>query len=204
MRILEKKINFNLKKLKLLLFFAQYVHFILTDKLQKATSLGAREVVYDSIYNQITKVLSIIALHSPLKFNAIRDVIAYDRPSYFLRFLMVYILRNVERDFNVRIRFSARSQLTVIPTSIFLLASAQWSERECFDGFGLKFFGNLDIRKILSDYSFWGFAGRKDFPLVGISAFVYSLIFLRVSKIRGNLNDLWSLFFQKTLLIARV
>lgn len=190
MEIVEKKINFNLKKLKLILYFSQYIHFILTEKLQKRTSIGSKEVVYDSVYSKVTKVLSILSMHTPLKFNSIRDIVAYDRPSYFLRFIMVYILRNVDRDFNVRVRFAARSQLTIIPTSIFLIPSAQWPERECFDLYGLKFFGNLDLRKILSDYSFWGFAGRKDFPLVGISAFVYSLIFLRVSKIRGNLNDI--------------
>jgi len=33
--------------------------------------------------------------------------------------------------------------------------------------FGIFFFGNLDLRRILTDYGFEGFPLRKDFPLTG-------------------------------------
>jgi len=40
-------------------------------------------------------------------------------------------------------------------------------ERECWDLFGLFFFNNNDLRRILTDYGFKGFPFRKDFPLTG-------------------------------------
>jgi len=33
--------------------------------------------------------------------------------------------------------------------------------------FGVLFVGNMDLRRILTDYSFEGFPLRKDFPLTG-------------------------------------
>jgi NADH-quinone oxidoreductase subunit C len=48
-----------------------------------------------------------------------------------------------------------------------LYRSAGWLEREMFDLFGIFFFGNSDLRRILTDYGFMGFPLRKDFPLSG-------------------------------------
>ena len=45
--------------------------------------------------------------------------------------------------------------------------SANWLEREIFDMFGVKFIGNFDLRRILTDYGFLGYPFRKDFPLSG-------------------------------------
>lgn len=42
-----------------------------------------------------------------------------------------------------------------------------WLERENWDMFGIFFFGNNDLRRILTDYGFEGFPLRKDFPLTG-------------------------------------
>jgi len=40
-------------------------------------------------------------------------------------------------------------------------------EREVFDMFGVYFFLNTDLRRILTDYGFFGYPLRKDFPLTG-------------------------------------
>jgi len=40
-------------------------------------------------------------------------------------------------------------------------------EREVFDLFGVYFFLNTDLRRILTDYGFVGNPLRKDFPLSG-------------------------------------
>lgn len=39
--------------------------------------------------------------------------------------------------------------------------------------FGIKFINNWDLRKILTDYTFFGFPLRKDFPLSGYSEHYY-------------------------------
>lgn len=47
--------------------------------------------------------------------------------------------------------------------------------------FGIFFFGNNDLRRILTDYGFRGHPLRKDFPLVGYLESRYSDLKKRVS-----------------------
>ena len=56
-------------------------------------------------------------------------------------------------------------------TSFFY--SAVWLEREIFDFFGLYFFFNKDLRRILLDYGFIGNPLRKNFPLSGFIELFY-------------------------------
>lgn len=45
--------------------------------------------------------------------------------------------------------------------------SARYYEREIFDLFGVYFYKNQDLRRILTDYGFLGYPLLKDFPLTG-------------------------------------
>jgi len=58
-------------------------------------------------------------------------------------------------------------ELSNLFSVVSLYKSANWSEREIFDFFGIFFFGNTDLRRILTDYGFKGFPLRKDFPITG-------------------------------------
>lgn len=49
-------------------------------------------------------------------------------------------------------------------------------EREVYDMFGIVFINNWDLRKILTDYTFFGFPLRKDFPLSGYLELTFSEI----------------------------
>ncbi len=44
---------------------------------------------------------------------------------------------------------------------------ATWFEREAWDLYGIRFAGQPDHRRILTDYGFNGHPLRKDFPLTG-------------------------------------
>jgi len=46
-------------------------------------------------------------------------------------------------------------------------------EREILDMFGVCFFFNQDLRRILTDYGFNGYPLRKDFPLTGYLELYY-------------------------------
>jgi NADH:ubiquinone oxidoreductase subunit C len=47
-------------------------------------------------------------------------------------------------------------------------------EREAWDMYGLKFLLHNDLRRILTDYGFYGHPLRKDFPLLGFFELRYS------------------------------
>jgi NADH-quinone oxidoreductase subunit C len=46
--------------------------------------------------------------------------------------------------------------------------------------FGIFFFGNRDLRRILTDYGFIGHPLRKDFPLTGFVEIFYSDFYKRI------------------------
>jgi NADH:ubiquinone oxidoreductase subunit C len=48
-----------------------------------------------------------------------------------------------------------------------------WVEREIFDLFGIFFFKNTNLKRILTYYGFIGFPFRKDFPLCGFIELFY-------------------------------
>lgn len=51
--------------------------------------------------------------------------------------------------------------------------SAGWLEREVYDMYGVFFYKNPDMRRILTDYGFEGYPLRKDFPLTGFTEVQY-------------------------------
>ena len=105
--------------------------------------------------------------HSLFLFNILTDIICYDCPGKSYRFSLVYNLLSIK--FNSRLRVIVKQQETKskIVSLMALFRSANWSEREVFDFYGLFFFENTDLRRILNDYGFKGFPLRKDFPLTG-------------------------------------
>lgn len=104
--------------------------------------------------------------HSLCLFKSMVDIICYDTPSKKNRFFVVYNLLSVE--LNVRLRVITKvAEHTPLLSCTSLFWSAGWSEREIFDFYGVFFFLNKDLRRILTDYGFKGFPLRKDFPLIG-------------------------------------
>jgi NADH-quinone oxidoreductase subunit C len=60
-----------------------------------------------------------------------------------------------------------------VSTIVPLYSAGGWLEREVWDLFGIFFFNNTDLRRILTDYGFVGYPLRKDFPLTGFIEIVY-------------------------------
>jgi len=89
------------------------------------------------------------------------------------RFLVYYVLYSKKYGISLTIKVYL-DVYDILISSTNLYGSAGWLEREVYDMFGIFFYKNEDMRRILSDYGFEGFPLRKDFPLTGFFELQYS------------------------------
>jgi NADH:ubiquinone oxidoreductase subunit C len=114
----------------------------------------------------IYPILYFFNKHTFFQYRNVIDIISYDTLGKKSRFFIIYKLLSVF--FNSRIRLVSKiNELDNLLSIVSLYKSANWSEREVFDFFGIFFFENKDLRRILTDYGFRGFPLRKNFPVTG-------------------------------------
>jgi len=101
-----------------------------------------------------------------LKFNLLTDICVLDFPERNSRFFLIYNFLSIYLNTRINVFLQTSEMLPVYSIS-YLFKCATWIERECWDMFGIFFFKNNDLRRILSDYGFQGHPLRKDFPLTG-------------------------------------
>jgi len=100
------------------------------------------------------------------------DLVVVDYPSEKKRFKVIYSLLAYKT--NTRLNLVVYVQETDPLLSISgVYPVSNWLEREAWDMFGICFFNHPDLRRIFTDYSFYGFALRKDFPLTGFLELQY-------------------------------
>ena len=109
-----------------------------------------------------------------LKFEQNVDLCGVDYSSYKdqpwegPRFCVVSHLLSVSKNWRVRLKvFAPDDDVPVVASLCDVWSSVNWFEREAFDLYGIIFDGHLDLRRILTDYSFIGHPFRKDFPMEG-------------------------------------
>jgi NADH-quinone oxidoreductase subunit C len=100
------------------------------------------------------------------EYDFAEDDVVKRRP----RFAVAYQLLSITH--NARLRIIGLCDMDeagdpTIDSVVDIWASANWSEREAFDLYGILFRGHPDLRRILTDYGFIGHPFRKDFPLSG-------------------------------------
>jgi len=120
------------------------------------------------------------------------------------RFSLYYILNSYVNKVKYLLNFSC-SENSLVYSLNFLYPSINWSERECWDMFGIRFKGNQDLRRILTDYGFRGFPLRKDFPVVGFKqvrfdeltdSVIYENLFLMQDERESVFVNPWSATFH--------
>jgi len=105
-------------------------------------------------------------------FNVLIDITAVDYPENDKRFEIFYFLLSLS--YNTRIRVKTHiNEMFPLQSVTKVYASANWSEREVWDMFGIYFKDHPDLRRLLTDYGFEGHPLRKDFPLNGYLAVRY-------------------------------
>ena len=139
---------------------------LLGDGVYKVRVVAGFEIVIETIAKNLYPVINFLNLHTLCQAESLMDLICYDSIGKKYRFCLTYNLLSTK--FNFRIRLVSKvNELNSVLSVMGLFKTANWLEREVFDFFGIFFFGNKDLRRILTDYGFKGFPLRKDFPLTG-------------------------------------
>ncbi|MBD23257.1 MAG: NADH-quinone oxidoreductase subunit C [Alphaproteobacteria bacterium] len=103
-----------------------------------------------------------------LNMESLIDITAVDYPGNKKRFVLVYNLLSVSKNFRIKVKIKTNEDNPVLSvTEVY--PCANWYEREVWDLFGIRFSGHPDLRRILTDYDFDGHPLRKDFPLTGFT-----------------------------------
>jgi len=95
------------------------------------------------------------------------DLTAVDYPERepeLPRFDLVLLLRSLGKKHRIRVKTRLREGQAVATLSKVWLG-ADWTEREVWDMFGIKFDGHPDLRRILMYEEFEGHPLRKDYPI---------------------------------------
>jgi NADH:ubiquinone oxidoreductase subunit C len=144
-----------------------FLHKIFGGGVNRIKVVSGFEVELEIVSKKIYPLILFLNRHSLCLFKVMIDIVCYDVPGKSHRFSLVYNLLSTQ--FNSRLRVISKIQENVgqVLSLVSLYRSVGWLEREVFDFYGVFFFENNDLRRILNDYGFKGFPLRKDFPLTG-------------------------------------
>lgn len=130
------------------------------------------------------------------------DLTVVDYPIFFYRFLSIYNIVSLLYNYRMLLKIFLDTNLTISSiTNCYPCAS--WFERESWDLFGIFYYNNLDLRRILNDYGFNGHPLKKDFPLSGFNEIVFyphfNLIFYESLKMNQEfrffyITSPWKIF----------
>jgi NADH dehydrogenase (ubiquinone) Fe-S protein 3 len=117
-------------------------------------------------------VLNFLKYNVEYQYNLLSYISGVDYLSNNYRFSVVYDLLSITYNSRIRIKCLLYQSL-IIESCINVFKNGDWWEREVWDFFGIYFFNNSDLRRILTDYGFEGHPMRRDFPLSGFFEFQY-------------------------------
>jgi len=128
--------------------------------------------------------LNILKKNSSFLFKYLIDISVIDYPWKKNRFFVGYVFRSLTYN-KIMYCFLKCSNFSKVFSISSLYSSSNWAERECWDFFGVFFFLNKNLKRILTDYGFKGHPLKKDFPLLGFNELYYNVVssFLKYKKI---------------------
>ena len=129
-------------------------------------AVEAGELVVHAAAGSLTAILTALRDTEPFGCEQLMDLCGVDWPERPLRFDVVYNLLSVSNNHRIRVIVQTDAD-SAVPSAHTIWPCATWWEREAWDLFGIRFSGQPDLRRILTDYGFDGHPLRKDFPLTG-------------------------------------
>ena len=139
-----------------------------------------RELVLRAKREALVPLMTLLRDDPRFAFEQVMDICGVDWPERAGRFEVVYNLLSLAHNHRVRVVVSTDAA-TPVPSVAGIYASATWYERETWDMYGVVFDGQVDLRRILTDYGFEGHPLRKDFPLTGFVELRYDEELKRVA-----------------------
>ena len=121
-----------------------------------------------------------------LGFDYLVDISSIDNYGEDPRWTMVYELRNLTNNAELRIKTDVSEEKSELPTVLGVWATSNWPEREIYDMMGIRFRGHPDLRRILMWEGYPYFPLRKDFPLAGKPTDVPDVAFTKVTPMEGG------------------
>lgn len=109
-------------------------------------------------------------LKSTLGFDFLSDLTCCDYleyPGAQDRFGVIYILVNTATNQRLIVKTFVNDPAPTLPSMYPLWKTADWTEREVYDLFGITFEGHPNLQRILCPPEFESHALRKDYPLKG-------------------------------------
>jgi NADH-quinone oxidoreductase subunit C len=155
------------------------------DTLQQAltSKLGERVKKLERAFGELSltvaaadylEVATLLRDDTDLSFEQLVDLCGVDYSGYRdapwegPRYCVVSHLLSLTKNWRLRLKvFCPDDDVPQVASLTEIWSSANWFEREAFDLFGIIFDGHLDLRRILTDYGFFGHPFRKDFPVSG-------------------------------------
>jgi len=148
--------------------------------------------------NYILKdLLCIIKNHFVYYFKILTYISGLDYPENFNRFKLVYDFLSIKYNNRLRVKILVDETIPVKSISFLFLGSVWW-ECEAWDMFGIIFSRQKIIIRLLTDYGFYGFPLRKDFPLSGFLESKYNLYTDKISYDKLELSQSYRLFRQSS------
>lgn len=124
------------------------------------------ELILQARADTIVDILRTLRDDTRFGCEQLMELCGVDWPERTERFDVVYMLLSVTQNHRMRVIVRTDEE-TAVPSVHTLWPVATWFEREAWDLFGIRFQGQPDLRRILTDYGFDGHPLRKDFPLTG-------------------------------------
>ncbi len=153
-----------------LLDLAEYITESLGADVVAGHEVSHEELVLHVKHAEIARALLFLRDDRECAFKILLDICGADYPDRSSkdggRFDVLYHLLSVSQNQRVRIKITT-DENEAVPSVASVFSSAGWYEREAWDMYGIYFDGNVDLRRILTDYGFEGHPLRKDFPLSG-------------------------------------
>lgn len=166
-----------------------FLQKILGSGVKQIKVVSGFEIEIDITVKNFYPLMLFLNKHSLFLFTTLIDIICYDKPGLSHRFSLVYNLLSIKFNSRIRIILKQKENISKMLSIVSLYRSASWSEREVFDFYGLFFFENTDLRRILNDYGFKGYPLRKDFPLTGYMDTFYDDNTKKISYRKLELNQ---------------